>query len=447
MIPLTPVGLAFLSVALVAVMVTSRRWASVPMLLVTCYMPLSLGVMLGPFNFFSIRLIILVGLIRIFIRGEYRGLRRSPLDTLMLLWSIWALTASALHSDPITTLTSNAGLVFNSFGIYILLRVLCRNPADVVFLCRVVAWLLVPIALVMLYEKLVAMNLFSILGGVPDVPEIRQGSVRAQGPFAHSILAGSVGAVMMPVCLGLWKRHRFNAMIGTLASATMVFTCASSGPLMSLIFASLGLLFWPMRSHMRKLRWLAVVVYVLLDIVMKAPPYYLLGRVDLTGGSTGYHRARLIESSVEHFGEWWLAGTDYTRHWMPTGVAWSVNHADITNQYLSFGVQGGLPLMFLFILLLAKSFTIVGRSVSTAHKTQPKHAFFCWALGVSLFANAATFISVSYFDQSFVFFYITLAAIATIGASEFTNPEQRRAYTPLVLSMVRELRPPSIVRR
>jgi hypothetical protein len=406
-------------------------------LVVTCYFPLAQGVMLGPLSFYAIRLLILAGLIRIFMRGEYRGLPRSPLDMLMLVWSICALAASAFRSDPGATLIGNGGIVFNAFGTYILLRVFCRTPGDVVFLCRVVAWILVPVALEMVYERLAASNLFSLLGGVAEIPEIRQGRIRAQGPFAHSILAGTVGAVMLPMCIGLWSRHRFTAIVGAMASATMVVASASSGPLMSTLFATIGLLLWHVRSHLRTLRWTLICLYVFLMVVMKSPPYYLIGRIDLAGGSTGWHRARLIESSLEHLGEWWLAGTDYTRHWMPYGVAWSPNHADITNQYLQMGVVGGLPLMLMFIFLIAKAFSIVGRSVSVTQRSQPEHAFFCWALGASLFAHATTFISVAYFDQSIVFLYVTIAAIAVFGAPQFVNSTNRSSLPPLGWMVVR----------
>jgi hypothetical protein len=231
-------------------------------------------------------------------------------------------------------------------------------------------------------------------------------------------------------------------MIGALASATMVFASASSGPLMSTIFATIGLLLWHVRSHLGTLRWTLICLYVLLMAVMKSPPYFLIARIDLAGGSTGWHRTRLIESSLEHIGEWWLAGTDYTRHWMPYGVAWSPNHADITNQYLQMGVVGGLPLMLMFILLIAKAFSIVGRSVSITQRSQPEHAFFCWALGASLFAHATTFFSVAYFDQSIVFLYVTIAAIAVFGAPEFVTSTNRRGLSPLGWAVVRVHRTP-----
>jgi hypothetical protein len=305
--------------------------------------------------------------------------------------------------------------------------------ADVVFLCRVVAWLLVPVALEMVYEKVSASNLFSILSDVSSVPVIREGSIRAQGPFAHAILAGTVGAIMLPLCLGLWRLHRGTAMIGAMASATMVVTSAASGPMMSAICATLGLLLWPLRRNMPALRRTAVVVYVVLMFVMKSPPYYLMARIDLSGGSTGWYRARLIESSIEHLGEWWFAGTNITRHWMPhePTLPFNTNQIDVTNHYLVQCVRGGLPLLLLFVLLLAKGFSIVGNSVRTAQKAQPGHAFFYWGLGSSLFAHAASFISVTYFDQTFVFLYITLASIAGLGSSEFVNPALSEGYSPL----------------
>jgi hypothetical protein len=272
----------------------------------------------------------------------------------------------------------------------------------------------------MIYEKHAAHNLFSVLGGVSEVPEIREGRIRAQGPFLHSILAGTVGGTTLPIFLGLWRSHRGTAMAGAFASSAMVIASGSSGPIMSTIFSLFGLMLWPMRHYVRALRWALVLLYLILMAVMTRPPYYLMGRIDLAGGSTGWHRARLIESSLERLGEWWLAGTDYTRHWMPTGVASSPNHTDITNHYLSAGVNGGLLLMVLFILVLATGFSIVGYSLRKALRLRNENAFFIWALGSSLFGFAATGISVSYFDQSFVFLYFTLAAIAGIGSSALT---------------------------
>ena len=415
MTPLTSVGTAILVLALATILLLPRRWAPVPILIVTCYMVLSQGILLGPFNFFSIRLVILIGMVRVLVRREFRDLPPSPIDRLMLAWAICALVASLFHVDPSATLIYNGGFVFNTWGTYILLRAFCRSLDEAVFLCKVIAWLLVPIAVEMTYEKIATSNAFSILGGVPDAPNIREGRVRAQGPFAHAILAGTVGAAMLPLCVGLWRRHKFTSLIGIVACSTIVVTSASSGPLLSAMAAVVGLVLWPLRRSMRRIRQGLLLVYLVLEVGMAVPPYYLMGRIDLSGGSTGYHRARLIESSLEHIGEWWLAGTDVTRHWMATGVTWNPNHTDITNHYLAMGVMGGLPLMLIFIWILVRGFSIVGTAVNDPGDRWREDRFFIWSLGASLFAHTATCISVSYFDQSIVFLYVTIAVIASLG--------------------------------
>ena len=173
---------------------------------------------------------------------------------------------------------------------------------------------------------------------------------------------------------------------------------------------------WRWRSRMRLLRWLAVLGYIGLDLVMKAPAYYLIARVDLTGASTGWHRAALIEAAIEHLSEWWFVGTDFTRHWLPYGVGWSENHVDFTNHYLQMGVWGGMPLMLLFIAMMVKGFSLVGQGIAKAAAMPPASRFMIWALGASLFSHATASFTISYFDQSFLFVYLTFAAISAAAA-------------------------------
>ena len=341
----------------------------------------------------------------------------NSLDWLIIAFGAWALISSIFHKDISAALVFRLGLAYNVCGIYFLLRIFCQSLDDVVHLCRIVAVVLVPVALEMVYEVVTVQNLFSTLLGVGAAPAIRMGSVRANGPFSHAILAGSIGAVCMPLMIGLWQKHRKTAVVGLIACLIMVFTCASSGPILTVLAATLALAMWPLRERMRIVRWLAVLGYITLDIVMKAPAYYLLARIDVASGSTGWHRAALIESAIKYIGEWWLGGTDYTRHWMPYGVSWSEDHADITNHYIQMGVIGGLPLTMLLIAIFYKGFSFIGQKHSQSADLSKESRFFLWALGATLFAHAATCISVSYFDQSFLFLYLTFAAIGSACAA------------------------------
>jgi hypothetical protein len=281
---------------------------------------------------------------------------------------------------------------------------------DVLALSKATAILLLPVALEMAYEMTGNPSLFYAFEGTPRELYVRGERIRAMGPFAHPILAGTVGAVTLPLMIAMWHRRRQAALVGALACILMVVASASSGPLMSAIAAVTGLAMWTHRYRMRAIRYGIVAMYFALALAMKAPVYYLIARINFVDGSTGYHRALLIESSIKYFNEWWVAGTDLTRHWAPS-PGFSPQHTDITNHYLSMAILGGLPLLVLFVGGLTRAFGFVGLRIRDLSNEQDQ--FVLWALGSALFAHVITFLSVSYFDQSFVFLYVTLGAIGS----------------------------------
>lgn len=407
----------FLLLNAIMLLFLPRRWAPLPLLVGACYMTLGQGVDLGPFTFTVIRVLIAVGIVRVIARGERLPGGMNSLDWLMAAWAVWAVVSGVFRTALSDALVFRLGLVYNACGVYFLLRVFCRSFGDVVGICRSAALLLIPLAAEMLYETLLSHNMFSVLEGVAASPVLREGRVRAQGPFAHPILAGTIGASSIPLMIGLRHAHRKTAVAGIAACLVIVATSASSGPVMSAAVGLGALALWRFRGRTGRLWLFAVFGYIVLEVAMNAPAYYLLARFDLVGGSTGWHRARLIETAVEHFHEWWLIGADYTRHWMPTGVTWSADHTDITNYYLKMGVIGGLPLMLLFMALLARGFSLVGKAAAGSVAPTREFRFLAWALGASLFTHAATFVSVAYFDQSFLFLYLVLAAIGSSRAA------------------------------
>lgn len=410
---MTPLALVFMVVSVVALLVLPRQKAPLPFLAGACYMTLDQGFEVGPFTFPILRTLILFGVVRVILRRERLAGPLNRLDWMMVAWAVWAAASSAFHNQPVSALVYRLGLVYNACGIYFLLRVFCSSLDDVVLLGKTTALVLSVVALAMLNERLTYHNVFSIFG-VPDVPFIREGQVRALGPFAHPILAGTVGGVCLPLMIGLWKFHRNTAILGIVACLTMVITSASSGPIVSTAVAVCGLLMWRFRHRMRLFRWSAVGALFVLSFTMNAPVYYLIARVDIVGGSTGWYRSRLIESSIEHLSEWWVAGTDFTGNWMAQAMVNDPTQVDITNHYLKMGVWGGLPLLLLFIGCLSMAFAFVGIGIRA--ELQERQRFILWTMGCGLAAHAATFLSVSYFDQSFVFLYLNFAVIGSTPA-------------------------------
>jgi hypothetical protein len=414
---LSPLAATLLLFSVLAILATPRRWAPLPLLVGACYITRAQGIDLGPFTFTILRILVAVGLLRVLFRREWtwKGNSFGGLDYLIALWGLWAAASVGFHDNPSAAVVNRLGIVFDGWGLYFLFRCFCRSQEELANVGGVIVVALTPIAFEMVIEKATARNFFAVFGGVSETPAIRDGRVRAQGPFGHAILAGNIGAVALPFVIGLWRLRRVTACVGIAACAAMIFASTSSGPILSALAGVGALCLWRYRMQMRRILWAALAVYIALEIVMEDPAYFIMARLDLTGSSTGWHRARLIQSAFQHLSEWWLAGTDYTRHWMPSGVSWSPNHTDITNHYLRMGVLGGVPVMLLFIAMLVRAFWYVGVGLRRCAANDVNNQLMIWACGASLFAHSATCLSVSYFDQSILFLYLTLAA--TVAAA------------------------------
>jgi len=411
------VGYLFLLVAGVLLLKLPRRWAPLPLLVSAAYIGIGEQLEIGPAHFTINRLLVIIGFLRVWTKREHLAGGWQPLDRLMLIWALWAIVSSFLHST--FPLVFRLGMVLDTFGLYIVLRALIHEPQDFVLICKVVSVTLVPLGAAMVFEKLTGTNCFEFLGGAAGSAELRNGHYRARGPFTHQILGGTIGGACVPMALLLWRENRKIALAGLFASLGIVIASGSSGPIMTTfsVFFALGL--WNLRSHLKKIRWLFLLLIIALDIVMNDPVYYLLARIDITGGSTGWHRAALIDSAIKHLGEWWMAGTDITRHWMPTGIPANQANTDITNHFLQIGVWGGLPLMLLFIWILAVAFKALGRQLRVLEDSPVEDSFLIWTLGAILFGHVTTFLSIAYFDhQSVVFLYLVLAAIASLCSGQ-----------------------------
>ena len=307
-------GFLFFLVTALALLTVPRKWALVPFLVGILYMThgqrFELGVGLPIF-----RLLLAVGLGRIVMRGEGIEGGVNTIDKLLMAFFGWLFLASFFHESG----ADDAGPMFiigqtAEIGIaYLLVRCYCRNLEELYTLVAALAFLLVPIALEMVYEEFTGRNLFSSLfGGNSEEVVVRDGELRARGPFRHAILAGTVGAGVIPLMIAMWRSNPRAAATGLVACLTMVVACSSSGPVLSLGVGIMGMCLWWFRPWMSLLRWSIPIGYLFLELVMKQPAYFIIGKLSI-GSSTGWHRSKLIDAAVKHFDEWWLFGTDYTR--------------------------------------------------------------------------------------------------------------------------------------
>jgi hypothetical protein len=419
-----PVGFAFIIVMGILVLVLPRRSATIPLLLTCCFITLGQRVDIAGLNFTLLRIAILFGWIRVFARGEFLTLRRNGIDVSLLCFVVATIVTYTLLMQTWDGFVSSLGPAYNVVGGYFLFRALVRDFDDANRLIRLLCIIMVPLALAMILEKMTERNLFSVFGGVPDITMVREGRLRAQGPFSHPILAGTFGATSIPLFVGLWFKTETKklATVGLIAAVIVMIASASSGPLLACGVGVVGLCMWPLRKRMRAIRWLSLFSLIGLHLVMKAPIWFLIGRLSNVVGGTGWARSELIDEAAKHFGEWWLGGTTYTRNWTEgpgNGLITlpdDPNMVDITSQYIFIGVNGGILPLGLFIMVIALAFRGVGLAVKRTDAQPFANRFAIWAMGASLFAYANSFLSVALFDQTIVIYYMLLALISSLSA-------------------------------
>lgn len=409
---LNPFAVFILIIMCTVILFIKRGCMIIPVIIIACFITQIQRIVLIGIDFPFLRIILLFGFLRILFSSQKPSIRFNKIDKIMLYWIILrTITHTILWMTP-GAFIYMLGQSFEILGTYFLIRLTIHNFQEVETVIKTLILISIPFAIFMIIEQLTGgRNYFSIFGGVPEYNFIREGKLRAQGAFSHPILAGTFGASLFPLAWGMWnRRKRFLAMIGCVSAFIITFASSSSGPVVTLGVGIFGIFFWSFNRYTSRARNLFFLTLIFLHLVMKAPVWHLIGRIDLVGGSTGYHRYMLIDAAVNHFFSWFAFGI------RNTGV-WGLGLEDLTNQYIFEGAIGGIIPLILFIIIIIKCFQAVG---TARKKTGDKVDFdkLIWALGVVLFAHVISFISISYFGQMIFFYYLLVALIANLNSLE-----------------------------
>lgn len=403
-----------------------------PFLAAAILIPIDQVLVIGGLHFPMMRLLALFGILRL-VREKIAsktpvfggGLNNIDLSVIFLTLS--TAVAGVLLFRQMGAFIFQLGNLYTTFGLYFLLRFLIRDRQDVVHLIRTLAFVALFIGIIMVWEFSTGHNPYAMLGGARASwyanLMARDDRFRAMGCFGHPILAGTFGAILIPLFVLLWregKKHRVLAAIGMVSATVITLTSNSSTCILGYAAGVLALCSWPLRNWMGVIRWGIVFTLVSLHMVMKAPVWHLISRIDLSGGSSSYHRFALIDQCIRHFSDWWLMGVKSTAEW-----GWDM--WDTANQYVGTADNSGLIPFICFIAVLVYGFKYVGKAAKRADMSR-KQRLFVWALGACLFANAISFFGISYWDQTQVVWYALLAAISAVAV-------RVKIHTPSPLKM------------
>ena len=433
-----------LTTLLVAVVFAPRRWALLAILAGVFFLTQGHAVNLGGLAIHPIRFLVAAACARVLLRREITWSQLNRIDwTLLLAYNytalIWTLQSSQFAAEQL------------AFGLdptlcYLALRGLLAKLEELRWVLRAFVFLLVPFTILVTLERLSGETAFAMVGANWAL-YVREGIARCSGAFRHASLLGSIAAAFLAMYAGLWwgKRDRQVALVGVGLCAVLVVLTNSGGPLTSALAAMAGWMLWPLRNRMRVVRYSMLAILVLLTLFMEAPIWYLPFKISLVVGGGGYHRGQLMESAWNDLSQWWLVGMELrdTLPWIPYAHG-ETGGADITNQFVVFGIKGGLAAMVLLILVLSRAFSDIGEKLKAVRlwsERERANEALLWGLGVAIVVHAVSWLGIAYFDQSWVVWLLHVAAVSasvesadprtTVQAVSQASPQSRLMLQPV----------------
>ncbi|RXK52914.1 hypothetical protein ESB00_14475 [Oleiharenicola lentus] len=420
-------GFLILTVVLYLVLSGSRSRAAIGMVAGILYLTQNQQFNVAGFNIFTFRIVELAGFLRVVTRREFAFSYLTRIDKALIIFIIYTVVVFIVRGGD--GIAYRIGWGTDAFLCYFSFRGLIQNRDDIYQLLKSTALLIIPFAILSLIESIYKFNIFSLIGarsGGSDM--IRGDRLRAIGSFRHPSLMGTFGACMLPTYIAFIRNQsiRNSGILGTIACLMIVYASNSGGPLSCVGVAFVGWIFWILRSQLRAVKIIAFLLLVIVGSLMKAPIWYIPAKISSISGGDGWHRSHLMEQAFKHIESWWLAGmpTVETQTWFAYYIH-ATGSADITNQYISYGIAAGLGSMILFFLLLIKSFNSLGTALNKFPESDnmPIHdQHLGWALGVTIVVHMFNWIGISYFDQTYGVWYMQLALISAFQLPATARP-------------------------
>jgi hypothetical protein len=444
---ISPFVAIWLIAAIVLIVLLPRRKVITPFLIAFFTIPIGEVLVVGGVHFTALRILILAALARRLTfprRDKYPG-GLNGLDWMVILWSISTALAFFLQFPNTAAAVQGLGNILDTLGGYLVVRSLIPDGEGVRRTIKTLAIICAILGVCMLNEQISHINIFDLLGGLTTYIQFKNGHVRSQGTLG-SIYSGAFSGVLIPLFIWQWseRKSRVVAIAGLVGTALIVYTSYSSTSQLALLGSVVGLGCWPLRKKMRQIRWALVMVLVGLQMVMKAPVWALIARIDLTGSSSGYQRYMLIDMTIRHFREWCLIGT-------PNYVNWGWDSWDLCNQFAAVALTGGLLTLIFYLGIFNRSFVAIGNARKRVSGDRQQE-WFLWCFGSSLFATIVAHFGINYMAQLIMGFFPLIACIsvATFEARKVTVakadvPGQIRLgwapFGPGASSIIREAKP------
>jgi hypothetical protein len=424
---LMPAVAAMMLIIIALTFILPRNRVIVPFLLGCFTIPIGQIVVLGGIHFTVLRILIIAALIRRAISSGTSSTGKFPgglngVDRMVILWVVWIELMISFQFMETQAFIHNLGDFLDMFGGFLVVRFFIPDGETVRRSIKTLAVICIILGVCMLNEQISHVNVFGYIGGLGPGLTIRDGKIRSEGVLG-CISAGAFAGALIPLFLGLLtdRKNRILAYAALAGATVMVFTSNSSTSTLALAASALAIFLWPLRKQMRLIRWGLALGLVGLHLVMKAPVWALIARVDMTGSSSGYHRYQLVDNCIRHFSDWWLFGyKDYDR--------WGYGMFDMCNQFVVQAVCGGLIGLIAYIAIFSRSFGAIGKARKNVEGDRGKE-WFLWCLGSTLFSIVVAHFGINYPATTEIGLFTLWSAIS-VSTFEASQPVERAADVP-----------------
>ena len=410
-----------------AVVAAPRLWAAIGVFAGICYVTQGQQIYTLGFHFTAIRIVLLAAFVRCLLRREFKGLTINPIDKALVGYALSLFCIYTIRMASTQAFVYMLGVAYDVLLAYWVFRCLIRSLEEAREFIGRLAFLIVPFAALMLLESLTGHNVFRAMGGQGwEQDVIREGRLRCVCSFRGPHSAGIFGATMAPLFVALWftNGRRMALVLGLAASAIVTFTSNSSGPLTAFVSGWIGLSFWRFRTDMKLVRRGIVATLLLLQLVMKAPVWFIFMKMGGLLGGDGYTRSYVIDQTIRHFSEWWLLGTQNTIRWSDPEA---IGELDLTDQYVAAAITGGLLTLIFYILIFVRCYQGLGAAMRAVREHSPASEALLWCLGATLFAHVMALFTVGYFDQVQVYWWGLVAIISSVSSETVHHAESIHA--------------------
>ncbi|HBG28279.1 MAG: hypothetical protein A2Y10_03195 [Planctomycetes bacterium GWF2_41_51] len=389
-----------------------RKYLLLPYIIAACFVPTDQRIILMGLDFTVLRILVATGIFRIIIRAENKKITWNRFDYLVFAWVICGAFIYSIQWMNFKAVVNRSGLLFDVIGLYWMFRKTVRSWDDIKSAVDFYAISIMALAPLVAMEWMSGDNPFEALGRVTTL--IRDERYRCQAAFPHSIMLGLFSAILLPLFAG-YAGFDKNKIFYIAAIGSVIFIIAATASSTPILTAAAIIFFLGMYKF-RKLTpaagWFISFALLGLHFIMHKPVWHLLARINVLGGSTGWHRFYVIDQAVKHFNQWAILGCKSTAHW-----GWGLG--DVTNQFVLEGVRGGFITLVLFIFMLYTALkSILKMSINEPFAAK---AFLMWSVFVMMVAHCISFLGVSYFGQITMLYYMSLSMVGLAIELETSN--------------------------